>query len=466
MIAKRYIQFLFGAIAILAMTLSGHAQTIPGHWHKVALPQPSRIGNDNTTDFSFFDSLRGICLSDYGLISSTSNGGQNWSLDTNFGYVGSKNNLNSLECTAPHRGFYHSDAATLSIAPDGCNLFYPPDNNEVNLGDYTTLAEKMYDKSYGFRLVQLSVVRDTNPNNVRVIVTHDGWHSSLEYSSGSLNGRGLMIGYVVDSNDVWAADGGSFDVTKMRIYHSINGAKTWDTTVITGDNQTRIENFCVNPKTREVFFYNNLLPIDYAYSSDYGTTWRLDSTFGIHLYRMANPAPGILWAMIGQSGPGWIGEDVEIFPPGDVQNAPNDYSRKLAYSSDNGKTWLIDSTTFIDDSLEELHFLDARHGWVASWSHDSLFMWYYDPDGNAEVVEHSRQPTSLISAVYPNPVSETISLNAPGLTGLVSVFDVLGREVRRASVPPSGLIQIDAASLPTGAYYIMVGGVPTRFVKE
>jgi hypothetical protein len=93
-------------------------------------------------------------------------------------------------------------------------------------------------------------------------------------------------------------------------------------------------------------------------------------------------------------------------------------------------------------------------------------MWYYDADGNAGVVEHKHPATQKVSAVYPNPVLETINLNAMGQTGHVSVFDVLGREVRRTDIPPSGLIEIDATLLSPGAYYILVGTIPSRFVKE
>ena len=90
------------AIAILAMAYPSNAQSIPGRWHKVALPQPGVVGNDNTIDFSFIDSLNGICVLDdngSGYIGSTTNGGRSWFLDTNLNTnIGAKFNLNSVVC--------------------------------------------------------------------------------------------------------------------------------------------------------------------------------------------------------------------------------------------------------------------------------------------------------------------------------------------------------------------------------
>ena len=455
------------ALVICAVALASHAQSIPGRWHKVALPQPNG-GNDNTTDFSFVDSLHGICLSDAGSISSSSNSGKSWELDTNLNsaYI-YKMSLPSVECIAPLHGFFWGTSESLIMLPAGTALLSTPRNNEVNLGDYTTLAEKMYDTSYGFRLVYLSTVRDTSPNNVHVIVTHDGWHSSDDYRSSYLTGRGLTIGYMVDSNDVWAADGGSFGKTTMKIYHSTNGAETWDTSVISGNNQTQIESFCVNSKTREVYFLNNLLPYDYAYSSDYGTTWHLDSTFGLRLWRLANPVPGVLWAMLGESGPGWNGSEIDVIPGGMAnKGSPADYSRRVGYSSDNGKTWLIDSTTFLHDSLQEMHFFDARHGWIASWSHDSSFMWYYDPDGTSGVIEDKSVIASQEPALYPNPVTETLTVRTDGQRGEVKIFDMLSREVLRATIPASGEARVDVRQLAPGGYFLVAGSVSSRFIKE
>ncbi|MDP4198374.1 MAG: T9SS type A sorting domain-containing protein [Bacteroidota bacterium] len=419
---------------------------------------------------------------------STSNGGQIWILDTNFGSQGyHKENLSSLECTAPHHGFLHGREVTLSIIPGRTSIFGPPEPDEANYGAYLTLAEKMYDTAHGFRLVELLSAHDPNEydDSVIILVTHDGWHSSKEYGAAfiltpdttyaEMHSEPMFTGYIVDSNDIWTA-AGSLNYRYNKIIHTTNAGTLWETSNIFGAlvSQTQVKDLFVNAKSREAFYLCNLgasevsyssSDIDFAYSSDYGSTWRLDSTFGVRLWRLANPAPGILWAMIGQSGSGENGANVEIYPPQDVQGAPNDYCSKIAYSSNNGATWLIDSTTFVDDSLEEMHFIDARHGWIASWSHDSLFMWYYDADAMSDVAE-SVASRSDPMFVLPNPAQTSITVKGAGKD--LEIFDALGRSFE---CPRNGST-LDISRLPAGVYYVIDGGSTndaphrTRFVKD
>lgn len=456
-----------------------YAQATPGAWHRVVLPQPARSGNDNTMAFGFADSLYGICLSDNGLISSTRDGGRSWILDTDIGentFV--KGTLASLECTAPHRGFAFGNSTEIVITPGATQQLTPPNAREVNYGSYNTLAEKMYDTAYGFRLVQYVSPESENQYNpqVAVIVTHDAWRSSSIYGETSLapisRNPYFNAGYIADSNDVWTAKGrnnvwnGKTIVQDPKLMlHSTDGGQTWDSTDAFDSALYLpwVQDFCVRPTTREVFCLVNNSAIDYAYSSDYGKTWRVDSTFGNgKLWRLANPAPEILWAMISEGGSATI----EVHPPQDAHGLDsNDYCRKLAYSSDNGAHWVIDSTTFRDDSLEEMHWLDARHGWIASWSHDSLWMWYYDADGANAVAEHGHPDVPAYSLLYPNPVRTTLNIDAPGLTGAVIVEDALGRLVLRATLPASDRLALDVRSLPSGPYMVIVGNLTEEFVK-
>jgi hypothetical protein len=78
-----------------------------------------------------------------------------------------------------------------------------------------------------------------------------------------------------------------------------------------------------------------------------------------------------------------------------------------------------------------MHFIDARHGWIASWSNDSIFMWYYDADessvGEAPVLNQQLQ-------IYPNPFSQStqITFTSPSAGyAEVSIVNMLGVEVAR-----------------------------------
>ena len=465
--------YLIWASIIFMAPRSSLAQQSSGTWHRAYLP----TGSNNTLDFNFVDSLNGLCVSDGGYICSTSNGGRSWSLDTNLGnYSIQKDNLNALECVASHRGFFHGIEENLAIIPGYDSFSFPPELNEVNYGAYFTLAEKMYDTAYGFRLVELLSPYDARQFNdsLLIIVTHDGWASSTQYGIGyllspdttyaNLHSRPMTAGSIVDSNDIWTSAVWK-DVPYNQVIHTSNGGATWETLSILGNrtSSSQVKDLIVHPKIREVYYFGNFNAVDFAYSSDYGVSWRIDSSFGNRLWRLANPAPGILWGIISAGGiPVWESQ------PTDTKNGPafaNEYASKLAYSSDNGETWSIDSTTFINDSLLEMHWLDGRHGWIATWSHDSLWMWYYDADGSSCVQQSCN--TYFPPMVYPDPSTGTVLLNYPGMRDEVEVFDVIGREVLRAPVPLSGgPITLDIRSLTPGPYFIRSGTYSSRFLKE
>ncbi len=498
---RHCITYFFGwAIAIVAMAHPSRAQLIPGRWHKVVLPQG--LAGTNTQDFAFHDSLNGICFSNYGLISSTTNGGRTWAMDTNLSGITPGYNLNSVECTGPHRGFFYSGNYTLSISPSATVIRKNP--NVIGFdygllttnGSYVTIAEKMYDTLYGFRLAYVfthdpaQLYEDTFV--LLILVSHDGWQSAsiyrtaykIPFDPSFQNEMSFFtVGCIVDSNDIWIGKGDGvhpYGTPTTLLLHTSNGGMTWNSidAFDSARYQPQVLSISINSKTREIYCMMNGSSLDFAYSSDYGKTWQLDSTYGtigyidstipkrflLNVWRMANPAPKTLWAMFGEGGGNVIGDK-----PPDATFGPyndNDYSRTIGYSTDNGHTWLIDSTTFRDDSLEEMHWLDARHGWIASWSHDSLWMWYYDADGTNSVVEHHQHSTPAYSLLYPDPVSTTLKVDAPGLSGQIVVEDILGREVLRSNLPRSGQAELDVRTLPSGPYMAIVGNLVAQFIKE
>ncbi len=452
----RFLRHFVRVIAILAMAHASQAQSTPGRWHKIFVLNRNLPEGEGILDFDFKDSLYGLCLTTSGSILSTSDGGRHWALDTTLGnFSGEKSTLNSLECTAPHQGFFHGVAYSVSIAPSrtrAIRAYNVPvfDSLEVNLGAYLTLAEKMYDTLYGFRLVEYVNWYDPTDfwDTVAIIVTHDGWQSSAIYGlpyllSPTPHQRQLMrIGYIVDSNDVWTAKGWSLN--SNVVLHTSNGGAVWNElhpsdTVI--GYQPVFVDISVRPKTGEVFCLGTYSGVDFAYTSDLGNTWMLNSSFRKNIganaaWRIANPATGILWALIGQG-----------------QN------HVLQYSSDNGLTWAIDSTTYMSDTIQEMHFMDARHGWIASWSHDSLFMWYYDADAKSDVAE-SPAPSSDLMFVLPNPAQTSITVSGAGK--VLEIFDALGRS---RECPRNGST-LDISRLPAGVYYVSDGTHRARFVKE
>lgn len=67
-------------------------------------------------------------------------------------------------------------------------------------------------------------------------------------------------------------------------------------------------------------------------------------------------------------------------------------------------------------------------------------------------------------AVYPNPATETIIVNVGEQTTEVQIFNALGTLVH--SREATGATAIDIAALPQGTYYVKVGSVVGKFVKD
>ncbi len=473
----KLLQFFAGAIIVLMMASSSPAQNIPGSWHRTVVPQALQPGNSEILDFGFRDSLNGILFMEGGYVVSTTDGGHTWSLDTNLNNsLPSKHCFCAVTCSGPHQGFYHSGSeGCWKLSPNASARLGPPNFNEVNWGAYKTLAEKMYDTSYGFRLVQQVSTSDQGQyqDTVRLIVTHDGWSSSVPYGEPYIISPFLSPfrtqffygGLIVDSNDVWTAK-------QSTMVHTTNGGITWDSITIVdtsiyspvwadffADQKSR-EIYCMATKYKNAFTKTDTGQIDFAYSSDYGATWRVDSTFSASLlWRMACPAPGIIWATISQ---GSIG-NVQIFPPFDAIGNPKGFSRKMAYSSDHGITWAIDSVTFVSDSLMEMYFVDARHGWVASWKNDSAFVWYYDP-GTASVQNSEKElqasnVSTAILLVYPDPALNFITYQSPLP---VTITDLLGRSFYCSQ----SISKVDISSLTSGVYFITDGYAHGKFFKR
>ncbi len=450
-------------VIVLTMTQALHAQNYTGSWHRVPMPFNSLI-----LEFGFADSLHGVCLSGNEDISSTSDGGRSWIRDTSLNlYFGPKRYLDGLECIGDRRAFWFPSEGSLSIAPPGCDFIYPPYGGDNGFGTYTTLSEKMYNTSYGFRLVeQMSTVPgfyQALEDSISILVTHDGWQHSMvtgstyTFPSPPSGTQVFNSGLLVDSNEAWTAE-------LNVVLHTSNRGATW-TSMLPADTSRYNPNwisFFAKPQTREVWTKPSFGPIDIAYSSDYGSTWRLDSTFvnradvlsGTRLWRLCPTASGAIWALIGNDG----GGDVTIDPRLYTKLYPHAFSNKIAISSDKGFSWGVDSLTFLADSLVEMHFLDSRHGWVASWSHDSSFIWYYD--ANASGVENTGSNVFNGISVYPNPANSFIMVTY--FSEPLAIVDPLGRNYK---LPRTGTI-LDISSLPPGVYFMSDGHLHSKFVKE
>ncbi len=437
-------------------------QRYDGTWNKTSLNGSSFI-----SDFGFKDSLFGLArFYTPDTIFATSDGGHTWVPDTSTGgQPVNKSYLNSFECMGYQKGILFGVSGTGEVtdvfSPGNIIKVSPPIGGDNGIGAYLPIAEHMDDLSDGYRIVQEEDQHLSLVDTVVFLATHDAWQNSVSYGlpyiwSGPqdpfLSSDNFFSGLVLDSSETWTAD-------VNTILHTTNAGVMWNRfqPADTSRYHPRWKDFFVDTATREVYAEAEYGNVDFAYSSDYGVTWRLDSTFGQGLWRMAVPAPGIIWAMLGNGG--IANTEIEPF---NAQLDPSELSNKVAYSSDYWKSWYIDSVTFAGDTLLEMHFTDARHGWIAGYANGDSHIWYYDADKS--IVDATTQIGVRVSlpylVVYPNPTQTTISVN--GSTLSFNIVDPLGRLYSC----PQRNGTVDVSGLPPGIYFVSDGYVSGKFVKE
>ncbi len=427
---------------------------IPGTWKRVPA-----LGFSYA---SFIDSLHGIAMSDSFEI--TSDGGKSWNTLTSTRFAAGVGGGHAIVCTGISKAVVEKTNCD-QFEIDGDSVIQadcPQDSPDSFYQTYTSFDQKMYDTSYGFRFVQ-EVQRGSILDKAYIAVTHDCWRTYQAYgdsligeelSTNAFGGSSEINGVtIVDSNEVWVG-------INNTIYRTTNAGITWDTLrpfANTSISLTAAPNQCniiINKKTHEVYVNLATKPVDYLYSSDYGKTWAIDSVFKGHIVSMFVVSPGVIWA--------------ELQAP--CYCAYNNLTLDLAYSSNNGLTWLIDSTSFkIDSVLGAMYWLDERHGWINAddfsppmdTTPPQGFIWYYDADGNADVL------TSIVGIkygaiqIYPDPATTVIYME--DLYPALQIYDPLGRKYPVNSTGNA----IDISSFPPGVYFLYDGVTArAKFVKE
>lgn len=112
---------------------------------------------------------------------------------------------------------------------------------------------------------------------------------------------------------------------------------------------------------------------------------------------------------------------------------------------------------------EDLLIGPDEHLYVSVSRAGSAHEWVYRTTEPVVVANQPElpSPTGQVVSVYPNPATDWITVEAVGLSGEAVLYDLLGREVRRARLV-SGQAKFDTVHLPSGVYVVRIGSVVRR----
>lgn len=380
----------------------------------------------------FADSLHGYFLSDQEVGFHCTDGGRDW---TDVGQLLGSLSFDEFNIShSPHDG---SATFTLRFA----ELRVNPDSvfrSEHVPQWYRTLGEIMYDSSYGFRMVQIIGGSGSLTDSLRILVTHDDWYTSGYY--GSLISDPGFLSYttyypvnaarLIDSNEIWLAYG-------PHLLHTRNAFATWTSTLCIADtvkNHPVWGRIYAFPESHEIYAVSIWTlahnDIAYVYSSDYGQTWRSDSSLGGNVMFGDVPNPNELWLMRGTYADG-------------------SKNSTLYHSTDKGFSWSADSVTFRADTITEMFWLNDRQGWIGGFAGHTGRLWHY---GATNAVTQAEAPVDH-QLFYPNPASNELKVVSE--SGNVQILDALGRVRSQVRITP-GNKTIDLSALPVGVFEVIL----------
>ena len=423
---------------LLHVEVPAHAQP-PGHWvpsFRIAYPRAQ------VNAFGFIDSTHALVLIDSGTTSThfyfTSNGGASWIPwgSTDSGYYMFSGAAHPVQILSGKNIYYAGAASDFWRSNDSGHTF------RLSSGPWSPtnqIASKMFTSEFG------SVIVGYPDLFLGVYETRDSGQSfELRGSTSAITGS-VNDAFFLDSLN-WLVALHYKNILKTR-----DGGLTWDT--VLNPKQVAFYNAVIPSPDRSHLYVTGGLASGKSYSAsffastDTGNTWRADSSiYGNRVARMACPAPGKLWALV-RTG---------------LQTAAD----SLFYSSDDGKSWAIDSVTFIGKSLADIVWPDSTHGYITAQQGDTAIIYrYVNVSGMVPEEAPQNRTHELGLSCYPSPVSQLLHVDlsrARGVTDFplsAGLFDVLGRKVLDLTdlvsiwrLGTSRGFEINVSDLPAGVY--------------
>jgi hypothetical protein len=233
---------------------------------------------------------------------------------------------------------------------------------------------------------------------------------------------------------------------------------------IQGTSYVYLFTFNADPRSGNSFSFP-AYGVNYLYSSDYGKTWNIDTSFSRNRKAHYVSAPGEVWCTA-------TAHD-------SVTNAKPAYW--ITHTKDDGKNWYIDSVSLWNDGFydgRDIAFTDPRHGWIFAQSVDrhisAIFKYLPPPKSDVKPDIYlfkqygNRYANQINYTIHPNPANTetTIQLiNGIQMTG-IEFFDILGRKMLCPGIisedQTSAVVRTDG--LITGCYLAHVSLINGNYV--
>ncbi len=421
-------------ILLLLCSANVRAQVL-GRWVPVSLGY-----NILPRDFAFSDSLHGVLFCDWystEVAFVTSDGGAHWIEKARKNLWWSKEFADMMVSPAP--GIAVVSNRDGDIVFDHDSIFF----RGFNDGLFEFFGQLQYSTTTSLRFGS-PLPGFSDPNKAVLYQSSDGWKTNTMLGL-PLECSGGYSALIIDSTEVWCnVWTGHAPITT---FHTKDRAQTWQPVVLIDSAlcpTCSSFNFVRGIDRNSFYLFNGLDGTDCLITHDDGVTWKRDTFFNGRVGRLSavrsSEDKPILWALAGN-----------CYYYTNLLNDPKNYrAYTVSSSTDEGLHWSTDSTTFAKDTLLEMHWVDERHGFIASWRDSVGYIYRFVPEGESVASE----PFTTTPAIYPNPAFGQVRLINPSQAPFDYVItDQLGRALLSGS-SKSAKCDVLLDRLSPGVYFI------------
>jgi hypothetical protein len=233
----------------------------------------------------------------------------------------------------------------------------------------------------------------------------------------------------------------------------------WSVDTLTGQFQVSLREACTIPSSKNIWILytqqsGHPHSSEVGFSSNWGATWTVvDTLLPPVILKMLPVGERDIWLAASNSD-----SLIHINP-----------INQIWHSTDNGRSWMVDSISLLGANIRDFTFSDPQHGWAiydtvkvpGLWDQVvSAYVYIYNAS-TAEVKSVTKPTASL--DIFPNPASGTVTISGfdQPTTATVELIDQLGRVVKRTVTTNGNPITLSTSDLPDG-YYLVLARTQTK----